>query len=102
MVHHMLITNLFVTMNIIFYKFNPKNDKAFIEADMIEDAQAKKEFENAVYNKFGKDKVKSLYYWFLERNYIDSDDYSNLLSIRDLRNRIIHEFDKKENLKFQM
>ncbi len=80
-----------------FYIENPNNDRSLLEGDFIEDESSKKEFEDAVYNKCGKDTTKSLYKWFLTRNYIDNDDYENLLSIRKFRNKIIHEFDKKED-----
>lgn len=80
-----------------FLEFNPENENAYVDADFVVDKKACNTFENEVFrtkkNNQGKyDKDKSLYGWLVSRDIISENDLSILISIRDSRNEIIHEF----------
>ena len=80
-----------------FFEFNPENENAYVDADFVVDKKACNTFENEVFrtekNNQGKyDKDKSLYGWLVSRDIISENDLSILISIRDSRNEIIHEF----------
>lgn len=83
-----------------FTMLNPNNPNAFNESDYIKDQDSEEKYKKEVYRTVKKangkdwDHEASMFNWLLRNGIIEQPHYNNLLRIRILRNKLVHELDQ--------
>lgn len=89
-----------------FTQINYNNPKAFEECDFIKNKVAENKYKTEVYRQVKKangkeyDKEASMFMWLLKHELIKDEHYEQLLCIRSLRNKLVHELDELLNGEF--
>ena len=89
-----------------FTQINHNNPKAFEECDFINNNDAENKYKTEVYRQVKKangkeyDKAASMFMWLLKHELIKDEHYKQLLCIKSLRNKLVHELDELLNVEF--
>lgn len=89
-----------------FTQINYNNPKALEECDFIKDKEAENKYKTEVYRQVKKangkdyDREHSMFMWLLKHKLIKNKHYEQLLIIRNLRNKLVHELDELLNNDF--